>query len=160
MAKLFDVLGNAKKMDLYRVAKNESVPKRGRKKHYSQMTKDEKDSLFARLRGIKGWKLSNHSLDRLVEKNIHATYYDIVSTIHKSRIIEYHIVKMKEKDVNINDERVLLRSNAVVNGDYNLHVVYSITRKKIVSVWINKVDDIHSTIDMRDYDKNVKIIGA
>jgi hypothetical protein len=154
MAKLADLLGNANKMDLYRVAKNEEVPKRGRKKHYTQMSKKETDYLFSKLRGVKRWGLSYHALDRIEEKGIEVTYEDIVSTIYNSNIIEYHVTKYKGE----NDSRVLLRSKSLVNGENNLHVVYSISRKKIISSWLNHKNDKHKTIDMRDYSGNVKII--
>jgi hypothetical protein len=156
MARLADMLGNAKRMDLYRYANNENVPKRGRKKHESQMSNKEKDYLFTKLRGVKRWGMSTHAVDRITEKGIEVSYNDVVSTIHNSTIIEYHLAKYQdEKDV-----RVLLRSNARVNRDYNLHVVFSITRGRVVSVWMNHKDDFHATLDMRDYDKNVKILGA
>lgn len=155
MAKLADMLGNSKRMDLYRISKNENVPTRGLKKHYTQMNDKEKNFIFATLKSYKNWGMSGHALDRLVEKGIEATYEDIVSTIHNSMIIEYHVAKFQ----GVNDERVLLRSKAIVNKCNNLHVVFSITRGRIVSVWMNHKDDKHSTIDMSDYSKSVKIIG-
>ena len=155
MASLAQLLGNAKRMDVYRVANNESVPRRGKKRHYSQMSKEEQDYLFSRLRNVKKWHIGDHALEQMEKKGIDVTYNDIKSTIHTSKIIEYHVAKVKNKE----EERVLLRSNAVVNGKYNLHVVYGLGTKTIVSVWLNEVDDVHKTIDMNDYDKNVVIKG-
>lgn len=161
MARMSDLLGNANRMDLYRVAKNEAVPVRGRKKYITQMSKAEVDYLFIKLRAVRKWGISTHALDRLVEKGIEATYADLVSTIDNSTIIEYHVAKFTDKNnKKVDDHRVLLRSKARVNVDYNLHVVYSLTRKRIVSVWMNHKDDKHATLDMRDYDKNLKIVGA
>lgn len=153
MARLMDLIGNAQKMDMKRVANGEKVPKRGKKKHYTQMTSEEKKFLFNKLKSVKKWRIGGHALDRMKEKNIEVTYNDIVSTIYNSNIIEYHTVKLN----NFNDRRVLLRSKAITNGEYNLHVVYSITGRRVVSVWLNNIDDLHNTIDMRDYDSDMKI---
>lgn len=154
MAKLADLIGNAKKMDMRRVANGERVPKRGKKKHFTQMTNEEKKLLFDKLRSVRNWKVGGHALDRMEEKGIKVTYEDIVSTIYNSSIIEYHTVKLD----NFNDKRVLLRSKAMTNGNYNLNVVYSITGRRVISVWLNSIDDLHDTIDMRDYDSDLKIV--
>lgn len=156
MARLADLLGNAQRTDMFRMAENKPVPKRGKKKHYSQMTPEEKNYLFSKLKAVKKWGISTHALDRIYEKGIEATYSDLVSSIHNSYIIEYHVAQFDGKD----DKRVVLRSKARVNRTYNLHVVFSISRQRIVSVWMNHVNDKHSTIDMTDYSRKVKIIGA
>jgi len=155
MAKLADLLGNAKRTDLYRVAKNEKVPYRGKKKHGEQMNQKELDFLFNSLKSVDKWGLHPHALQRLQQKGIEATYADIVSTIHNATLIEYHLAKFNDKP----DPRVILRAKAVVNGHYNLHVVYSLDRKVVVSVWMNDVNDKHATLDWRDYDKNFRIRG-
>jgi len=157
MAKLADLLGNARRQDMIRMSKNESVPNRGKKKHGTQMTKEEIEYLFKRLRSVKRWRMSAHAVSRITEKGIKVTYRDAVSTIHTSKIIEYHIVNLGNGK---KDERVLLRGNAVVNRDSNVHFVYSLTRQEIVSSWLNRVDDKHNTLDWRDYDEKLRIKGA
>lgn len=154
MARMSDILGNAKKQDMFRVAKNEKVPYRGKKKHGSQMTTQEKEYIFKKLKSVKKWIVSKHALERIEEKGINVTYKDVVSTIHNSKIIEYHVAKFDNKD----DIRVLLRGNAIVNRNYNVHFVYSLTRGKVVSSWLNEVTDTHKTLDWRDYDEKLYII--
>lgn len=161
MARMAELLGNASRMDLYRVMENKTVPVRGRKKYFTQMSRPEVSYLFTKLKAVKKWVVSDHALDRITEKGIKVTYADLVSTVHNATIIEYHVAKCTLQDgEKIDDQRVLLRSKAMVNINYNLHVVYSLTRKRIVSVWMNHKNDKHKNLDMRDYDKNLKIIGA
>jgi hypothetical protein len=155
MAKLAHMLKNAQRMDMIRVGNNESVPKRGKKKHYTHMSNEEKEFLFKQLKGVKNWDISYHALERIEKKGIKATYNDIISTIHNANIIEYHLTKFEDEK----DARILLRSKSLVNKCYNLHVVFSVTRQKVVSVWLNHIDDQHKTVDMRDYNKNVRILG-
>lgn len=154
MAKMAELLGGTKRQDLLRVANNEKVPYRGRKKHFTQMSQHENRYLLDSLKDVDKWTMERHALDRIIEKEIDATYEDAVSTIHNGKIIEYHIAKHREEK----DARVLLRANALVNGTYNLNVVYSLTRKSIVSVWINDIKDKHSTLDMNAYNRGLKII--
>lgn len=129
----------------------------GRRKHGSQLSKVEENGLWKRLRGIQEWEweMLAHASDRLAQKRIKASRHDIVSTIHNAKIIEYKIdFNKQQKDY---DERVVLRSKAVVQGEYNLHAVYSLTNKRIVSVWLNHIDDLHATLDWSIYDKNMKV---
>lgn len=129
----------------------------GKRKHGSQLQQVEIDSIFKRLKSVDSWGMSTHALDRLVEKGIEATYDDIVSTIHNASLIEYKIDYLDR--ANRCDERVVLRSNAIVNRMYNLHVVYSLVQNRIVTVWMNKVDDLHDTLKWEIYDENMKVFG-
>lgn len=155
MARIADLFGNANKQDLKRLLVGENVPYRGKKKHGTQMTKREKEYLFKTLRSVEKWTISSHALDRIKEKGIKVTYEDVVSTIHNSEIIEYHIARYKEED----DVRVLLRGKTIVNRNSNVHFVYSLTRGEIVSSWLNRADDFHASLDWRDYSKDLKIVG-
>lgn len=130
----------------------------GKRKHGSQMQQEEMSDLWGRLESFDNWNMSVHSLERIASKGIKATYDDIVSTIKNSTIIEYKIDYSASR--NRCDERVVLRSNAVVNDKFNLNVVYSITRGAIVTVWINSIDDKHDTLDWSIYDENMKVFGA
>lgn len=157
MTVLADLLGHAKRDDLFRISKGETLPYRGKRKHGSQMTKREKDYLVKSLKHVKRWRIRGHAKDRLEEKGINATYEDITSTIHNSTIIEYHIARKhnEEKDV-----RVLLRANNVINDCNNLNVVYSLSTESIVSFWLNDINDKHGSMDWSIYDKSLKIRGA
>lgn len=154
MAKMLELVGNSKKQDILRYMKNERIPYRGKKKHGTQMTSREKAFLFQNLKAIKRWKLSSHALDRIEEKGIKMSYNDVVDSIDKSTIIEYHIAKCGDSE----DKRVLLRSKSLENNGDNLHFVYSITRGVVISSWLNRAGDTHETLDWNAYDKNLKIL--
>lgn len=154
MVKLAELLGNAQIQDLNRIAKKERVPHRGVRKHFSQMSVNEINYLFKRLKSVKNWGVSNHATQRIKEKGIEVTYEDIVSNIHNSMVIEYHVAEHMGKK----DERVLLKSKSIINEVFHFNVVYSITSKRVITTWLNNIDDKHKTLDWSQYDKNVKII--
>jgi len=131
-----------------------------KRKHGSQLERFEELGLWKRLKNVEEWQweIIDHALDRLEEKGIQATRHDIISTISHSSIIEYRIVyNRKHKKY---DERVVLRSKAVVNKRFNLHAVFSLTNKTVVSVWMNRIKDRHDTLDWKLYDKNMKVLGV
>ena len=129
----------------------------GKRIHCSQLQQEEINTIWRRLKSFDSWGTSKHTFDRLTEKGINATYDDLVSTINNSNIIEYKI-DYNEK-INRCDERVVLRANAVVNDTYNLNVVYSITFGVIITVWMNHINDKHSTLNWELYDENMKVFG-
>lgn len=130
----------------------------GQRKHGSQLHRVEERKLFTRLEGIKKWRLSFHADERIIEKGINATMDDITSTVFNSSIIEYRIVHNDLYDTY--DERVILRSKAIVNEEYNLNVVFSLTNRKIVTVWMNHLEDLHDTLDWSIYNENMAVLGA
>lgn len=130
----------------------------GKRKHSSQMSQQELDSLYSRLRSVEKWELTRHALDRIEEKGINATYDDIASTVYHCDIIEYKI----DYNVIINrcEERVVVRSKAVTNGEYNLNVVYNLHSNKVITVWLNHINDRHATLDWSLYDPDMKVFGV
>lgn len=130
----------------------------GKRKHRSQLTQQEEDSLHRRLEDVENWKMSSHAFDRLEEKGIKATYDDIVSTILNCDLVEYKI----DYDSRINrcEERIVVRGRALTNRFYNLNVVYSVTKERVVTVWLNHINDNHSTLDWSIYDENMKVFGV
>lgn len=127
----------------------------GQRKHWSQLSEQESERINTRLASIKEWEITSHTFDRLREKGINATVKDIVSVIGNASIIEYKIDYNAR--VNRNEERVVLRANDVVNDYYNLNVVYSLTTNKVITVWINRIDDLHSTLDWSIYNSEMKV---
>lgn len=127
----------------------------GKRKHSSQMTQEEIKSLYSRLRSVKKWELIGHVFDRIKEKGINVTYDDIASTVYHCDIIEYKI----DYNARINrcEERVVARSRAVTNGEYNLNVVYNISCNKVVTVWLNHINDFHDTLRWELYSKDMKV---
>lgn len=134
----------------------------GNRKHVSQMTEKEINGLFNRLKSVeksgKRWSVSGHTFDRISQKGINATYEDVVSAIHNATLIEYKIDQAKFSDGV--DERVVLRSKEVVNKSYNLNVVYSLTNRKVITVWINHIKDKHATLNWDIYNKDMKVFGV
>ena len=130
----------------------------GKRKHSSQMSQKELDSLYSRLRSVEKWELTRHALDRIEEKGINATYDDIASTVYHCDIIEYKI----DYNARINrcEERVVVRSKAVTNGEYNLNVVYNLHSNKVITVWLNHINDRHATLDWSLYDPDMKVFGV
>lgn len=133
----------------------EKVEKR---KHVSQMSVQEKDFIWKRLKGVKetDWKVVDHALERIGEKGIRVTIKDLVTTIYNAELIEYKTID-KWNGV---QERVVLRSKSVVNRNFNIHVVYNLTEKCIVTVWMNRIKDRHKTLDWSIYDAELKVLGV
>ena len=137
------------------MAVREIVKHLGKRKHASQLTVHEERALMKRLLQVEEWQwtMKQHALDRMEQKGVKASKRDVISTIYHSKIIEYKIDRAYQKC----DERVVLRSKAFVNGDNNLHVVYSLTNNEIISVWMNHKDDRHSTLDWSIYSDDMKV---
>lgn len=133
----------------------------GCRKHVSQMSEVEVKGLFKRLKDVeksgKRWNISGHTFNRIAEKGIIATYEDIVSAIHNATMVEYKIDRGRFD--NAIEERVVLRSKDVVNKSYNLNVVYSLTNRKIITVWINHIKDRHATLDWSIYKEDMTVFG-
>lgn len=128
-----------------------------KRKHYSQMSTLEINRTLKRLRDVESWLFTEHALDRMDEKGINATYQDIASTLFNCEILEYKIDYNERK--NRCEERVVVRSKTKVNGNYNLNIVFSLTTKKVITVWLNHFWDRHITLDWSIYDENMKVFG-
>lgn len=134
----------------------------GKRKHHSQMTGKEINGLFTRLKSVERdgfrWRIAGHALDRLNEKKINATYNDIVSAIYDSNIVEYKIDKNKYNGKP--EERVVIASNQIVNDYYRLKAVFSLTERRIVTVWINHIKDKHATLKWELYTADMPVFGV
>ena len=127
-----------------------------KRKHYSQMNTSEIKSLYAKLLSVttKNWRMSDHAEERLVQKRIDASRSRIVDVINHCEIIEYKTVDNGRYTC----ERVIVRDNTLINKNYNLNVVFDVTRGVVISVWLNHVKDRHSTLDMLIYDRELQIL--
>lgn len=130
----------------------------GKRIHSSQIHHVKIDELWARLKDVKSWTVCDHTTKRIRDKGIKVTYEDIVSTLLNSVIVEYKIDY--DKRINRCEERIVVRSNAIVNRSYNLNVVFNLSRKEVVTVWINHVRDLHETLDWSIYTSDLKIFDA
>ena len=127
-----------------------------KRKHYSQMNTSEIKSLYAKLLSVttKNWRMSYHAEERLVQKRIDASRSRIVDVINHCEIIEYKTVDNGRYTC----ERVIVRDNTLINKNYNLNVVFDVTRGVVISVWLNHIKDRHSTLDMLIYDRELQIL--
>lgn len=127
-----------------------------KRKHYSQMNTSEIKSLYAKLLSVttKNWRMSYHAEERLVQKRIDASRSRIVDVINHCEIIEYKTVDNGRYTC----ERVIVRDTNLINKNYNLNVVFDVTRGVVISVWLNHIKDRHSTLDMLIYDRELQIL--
>jgi len=120
------------------------------KKHIIQMTKEEVKILRDRIRKSINMRrpitLTKHCKDRMNEKNI--AMYDMIMVLKDYDLIEYHL-----KD---SDERVLLRGKKDYDGK-NICISYSVKEKRIITTYVNKLDDNHNTLDLNNYNEKILI---
>lgn len=141
------------------------VTKNQQKKHYTQFSLEEKEYLVSALRNIDTSKIipSKHLASKL---DVTYKMEDIQEVLKdnnlKDMIIEYNVTITREGV----DKRVLLRSKKsfpviIKNNtvDCNICFVISIINNEIITVYYNKQDDNHNTVDFNRYNKNLKIIG-
>lgn len=141
------------------ITKKDLAKYSGQRKHGKQLSTGEKEIIWKRLRAVdnSAWKLTSYAQARLDERNIDANINDVVSTIHNSYIVEYRIIEDHRR--NIFDVRVVLRSNEIVNNRYNLNVVFSLSCKSIVTLWLNDAKDDHKTLRWEIYNKDMKVFA-
>lgn len=141
---------------------NIKITSNQKKKHYTQMSENELNFLKIEIEKIEhikpSWHLDNKSH---VGYHIEDVWKVINDTDIKNRIIEFNITPKR----GILDRRVLLRSKEIYSVeidnnqiDCNLCFVISLRSHEIITIYYNKCDDFHDTIDWRRYDENLKII--
>jgi hypothetical protein len=133
----------------------------GKRKYFEQMSDEEVKGLFLRLKSVEEsgqrWRMAGHTLDRIHQKGINADYWDIVSSVWNAEMVEYKIDE--NRFTGAPEERVVIVSNALINGSYRMKAVFSLTEKRIVTVWLNHVKDNHATLDYTLYDENMPVFG-
>lgn len=135
-----------------------------RKKHVKQMTRKEQWYLREQIKNLPNIKFTKHALNNDVD----VTMKQIKNTIKEyNYIIEYNETTDTYGKI---DRRVLVRSSrvykvdfhkidgSVIKGNANLCFVISIDTGNIITTYYNFINDEHKTIDMRRYDKTLKII--
>lgn len=135
-----------------------------RKKHVKQMTRKEQWYLREQIKNLPNIKFTKHALNN----NVDVTIEQIKNTIKEyNYIIEYNETTDTYGKI---DRRVLVRSSrvykvdfhkidgSVIKGNANLCFVISIDTGYIITAYYNFINDEHKTIDMRRYDKTLKII--
>lgn len=118
------------------------------KKHYLQMTNNEKRFINNKIKTITNYFFSNHSEKRMKQKYI--SKYRVMRVLNFHNIVEFNFHN--------NDARVLLREIDLVGNKNSVCVVVSLVTGKIITAYKNDNMDIHSTIDWGQYDDTIDII--
>lgn len=127
------------------------------KRHIKQMNAKERDFLNNKIRPdmIKNFNINKaltyHSYSRFQRKfPVPLTKEEIIEAINTGDFIEYK--KIYENNILI-DKRVVLRKNMKNDSDYDLVLVYSLMKNKIITVWDNHKDDLHRTLNLNKYSR-------
>lgn len=127
------------------------------KRHIKQMNAKERDFLNNKIRPdmIKNFNidkaLTYHSYSRFQRKfPVPLTKEEIIEAINTGDFIEYK--KIYENNILI-DKRVVLRKNMKNDSTYDLVLVYSLMKNKIITVWDNHKDDLHRTLNLNKYSR-------
>lgn len=138
------------------------------KKHVSQMSKEEIQYLARRVKLVSGsYKWTAHSLDSSRMFNMLTVERLLNSPDLEKCIIEYNETPSKKRKGFI-EKRVLLRSTfskeVLLNHkgtssleEANLCISIDIMTGVVVTAYWNKVTDNHKNIDMRRYNKTLRI---
>ena len=124
------------------------------KKHASQFAHKEVEQVYNARERVKdlwlkrGIKIGFHLQDKIRNGETKFSYEMTMKTMLNSTIVEYNETGA--------DKRILLRSHISHNGSVQC-IVVSLLSGKVITSYLNKVDDRHNTLDPRRYDKNLKI---
>ena len=131
------------------------------KKLYTQMTIQEIKYLDRKLAELdkNTMEITQHLEDKHINKNINLLK-NLPTMKHK--IIEYNETPLKGKI----DKRVVIQAlgkfRVNIDGkmqDCKFTVVYSLTNNRVITSWYNAVGDNHKTINMKRYNKDLRIIS-
>lgn len=135
------------------------------KKHASQMSKSDIDTLTKRVQSIPDLFLSNHVVRKVKDDNLCFQPIAIVEALKQvngESIIEYNVVPSPTGQM---DHRVLVRTQrefvTTVDGQdvaCNLCFVLSLDTGRIVTVYWNEAKDAHSNVDMARYTRGLKVV--
>lgn len=126
------------------------------RKHVSQLSLSEKEEIRKKFKKVKYWEIIDHVNERIVQKEYKITTDDILNVMRNGEIVEYE-QKLYVVDGKMSELLVLTTVREDENGKSRLYLVFDITDKKIVTVWINGYEDTHDTLDMGIYSKGLKV---
>lgn len=124
------------------------------KKHASQFTHKEVEQVYNARERVKdlwlkrGINIGLHLQDKIRNGETKFSYEMTMKTMLSSTVVEYNETG--------SDKRILLRSHYAVNKEVQC-IVVSLLSGKVITSYLNKVDDRHKTLDQRRYNKNLKI---
>lgn len=126
------------------------------RKHVSQMSSQEKKIIREMFKKVKHWEIVDHVNDRIEEKGYKVTTDDILNTMHHGEIVEYE-QKLYIEDKTMTELLVLKFVRETEKSKDKLYLVFDITAKKIITLWINNFEDTHDSLDMGIYSKGLKV---
>lgn len=124
------------------------------KKHASQFTHKEVEQVYNARERVKdlwlkrGIKIGFHLQYKIRNGETKFSYEMTMKTMLNSTIVEYNETGT--------DKRILLRSHYSKNKEVQC-IVVSLLSGKVITSYLNKLDDVHKTLDPRRYNKNLKI---
>ena len=139
---------------------------KGRKeirKHFTQMNEQEleivKNKIKSSVNGdVNSVNIVPHAFDNLFKRLRKGRDINTYKVMLAQTLINFTPIEFKRiyNGVNLVEERSVLRGNRLVNEE-SIVLVYSITQRKIITVWINSLNDMHSTLDTNLYDSEMVI---
>ncbi|AIX12554.1 hypothetical protein WRP3_051 [Lactococcus phage WRP3] len=139
---------------------------KGRKeirKHFTQMNEQEleivKNKIKSSVNGdVNSVNIVPHAFDNLFKRLRKGRDINTYKIMLAQTLIDFTPIEFKRiyNGVNLVEERSVLRGNRLVNEE-SIVLVYSITHRKIITVWINSLNDMHSTLDTNLYDSEMVI---
>ena len=133
------------------------------RKHFTQMNEQELTIVKNKIKSsvnedVNSVNIVPHALDNLYKRLRKGRDINTYKVMLAQTLIDFSPIEFKRiyNGVNLAEERSVLRGNRLVNGE-SIVLVYSITHRKIITVWINSLNDMHNTLDMNLYDANMAI---
>lgn len=130
------------------------------RKHFTQMTEEEISIVTNKIKqsvnnDVKTVNILPHAYNHFFRRTPKTQAY---RRLIGRALLNFNAIEYKKiyNGVNLVEERALIRGTDVLNGE-GVVIVYSISHRCIVTLWINDTDDMHSTLDMSLYDENMEI---
>jgi hypothetical protein len=118
------------------------------RKHRDHMTSQEEKVIYKLIKS-NIYRLSEHAKIKMIERDILNEY--INDSLRKFEIIELH---WKNRT-----PRVLIRNQREING-YSICLVIDLLHKEIITVYKNKFEDNHYTLDEGIYTIDVNLLDS
>lgn len=133
------------------------------RKHFTQMNEQEleivKNKIKSSVNGdVNSVNIVPHAFDNLFKRLRKGRDINTYKIMLAQTLIDFTPIEFKRiyNGVNLVEERSVLRGNRLVNEE-SIVLVYSITHRKIITVWINSLNDMHSNLDTNLYDSEMVI---
>ena len=133
------------------------------RKHFTQMNEQELKVVKNKINGsvngnVNSVNIVPHAFDNLFKRLRKGRDINTYKVMLAQTLIDFTPIEFKRiyNGVNLVEERSVLRGTRLVNGE-SIVLVYSVTHRTIITVWINSLGDMHNTLDMNLYDSEMLI---